>query len=166
MISLIAAVDREWGIGKNNKLPWRLPADLAYFKDMTHGKPCIMGYNTYISLGKPLEGRDNIVLTKNHTEIEGVSVASSLESAIALAEGYPEIMIIGGSVVYKAAFPLAERLYITHVPCTFYCDVFFPSFNIEEWECYSKPTTADNNAPFDLTFSIYNRSKKYELRLY
>ena len=123
-LALIVAAARNRVIGLNNAMPWHLPADLRYFKQVTLGKPVIMGRNTFESIGRPLPGRDNIVVTRNPAfEAAGVSVVHSLEEALALGsrllseQGRPEaeLMLIGGAQLYVQAMPLADRLYITEV---------------------------------------------------
>lgn len=157
-ISLIAAMDKQNGLGKDNKLLCYLPADLKHFKTITMGKPVIMGHSTYKSIGKPLPGRLNIVLSHKQPSIDGVEVADSLEKALELAGDSPEIMIIGGASIYEQALPLATRVYLTVIHHTFTADVFFPMLDEAIWHCEQKifqPCDAKNS--YDMTFCFYKR---------
>lgn len=140
-ISLIVAVSRNGVIGFENKLPWHLPDDLKYFKSVTMAKPIIMGRKTYESIGRPLPGRTNIVLTRNlEWHASGVKTASTIEQAIILAKqscetsALNEIMIIGGEQIYRMTLHLAERLYLTEVDTDVDGDAFFPKIDYEIWE--------------------------------
>jgi len=138
-LSLIVAMASNRAIGLNNQLPWYLPEDLRYFKSMTIGKPIVMGRKTFDSIGKPLPGRLNIVVTRNSSwSFEGVSVATSLNQAKAIAleanKYTPEIVVIGGSEIYNMAINQADRLYITRVKDSFQGDVFFPEFDETNWQ--------------------------------
>lgn len=125
-ISLVAAYEKNYGIGKNNKLLWRLPSDMEWFKLITIGKPIIMGKNTFLSIGKALPGRTNIVLTRDpNFEAEDILVASSVEEAIHLAGESVEVLIIGGGSVYETFIDMADTLYITHVGADLEADTFF-----------------------------------------
>src|SRR5690554_8168621 len=116
IVSLMAALGEGMVIGKGNALPWHLPSDLRYFRRVTMGKPVIMGRRTLDSLGKPLDGRTNIVLTRQRDYVAaGVEVAHDLEEALALAGDAPEIMILGGGKVYAEFLPRADRMYLTVV---------------------------------------------------
>lgn len=130
MISLIVAHDENYVIGLNNEMPWHLPGDLQYFKEQTLGKPIIMGRKTFESIGRPLPGRRNIVITRNAAySQQGVEIVSSLEEALALVGDVPEIMIIGGEQIFKLALPIANRLYITKIANQFVGDTFFPKYD-------------------------------------
>ena len=134
IISIIAAMDRNRLIGNNNQLPWHLPADFAHFKSTTMGKPVIMGRKTYESIGKPLPGRTNIVLSRNPaTEFEGVECVSSFEEAVALVPDAEEVMVIGGSKIYEMLLPQVNRLYFTYVDAEFEGDAWFPEFDENQW---------------------------------
>ncbi|OCS88686.1 dihydrofolate reductase [Caryophanon tenue] len=129
MISLIVAHDEQYVIGKDNDMPWHLPGDLQYFKAQTMGKPVIMGRKTFESIGRPLPGRRNIVITRNRDySAEGIEVVYSLAEALALTNDAPEQMVIGGQQIFTEALPLATRLYITHIDTTFEGDTFFPRY--------------------------------------
>ena len=139
-VAIIAAVARNGIIGSGESLPWRLPSDFAFFKRTTLGKPLIMGRKTFESIGKPLPGRTNIVVTRQPGyQPDGVVVIDSLEAAlrraqtIAEADGAEEIMIGGGGEIYRAALPLADRLYITHVEAAPEGDTTFPDIDPAVW---------------------------------
>ena len=134
IISIIAAMDNNRLIGNNNQLPWHLPADFAHFKSVTMGKPIIMGRKTYESIGRPLPGRTNIVLSRNpDTSYEGVECVSSFEDAIALVPDAEEVVVIGGSAIYEMLLPKVNRLYITYVDGVFEGDAWFPDFDQSQW---------------------------------
>lgn len=161
-ICLIAAVDEKNGIGKDNNLLCHLPADLNHFKLITMGKPIIMGRKTFQSIGKPLPGRLNVVISKCMNPQEGVEVVDSLDKAIAICSNYPEVMIIGGETIYKQSISLSSTLYITIIHHEFDADVFFPEMDTEEWECTRqeiRPKDSKNN--FDLTFCRYDRVNSF-----
>lgn len=127
-------MDRNHLIGNNNQLPWHLPADFAHFKSVTMGKPIVMGRKTFESIGKPLPGRTNIVLSRNpETRFEGVVCVSSFEEAIAVVPDAQEIMIIGGSTIYEMLLPKIDRMYITYVDGEFEGDAWFPQFDESQW---------------------------------
>ena len=139
-ISLIVAVSRNGVIGRDNQLPWHLPEDLKYFKSVTMGKPILMGRKTYDSIGRPLPGRTNIVITRDpQWQAAGVEVASSLQDAMALAEqacalaGAEEIMVIGGEQIYSMTLPVADRLYVTQVDAEVEGDAYFPDVDLACW---------------------------------
>jgi|TARA_B110000444_G_scaffold241939_1_gene258796 dihydrofolate reductase len=137
-LSLIVAMAKNRVIGINNQLPWQLPEDLKYFKSVTMNKPIVMGRKTFESIGRPLPGRLNIVITRNTNWcFNGVKVASSLNKAKDLAisarDFKPEIMIIGGSEIYNSTIEHADRLYITRVEDSFEGDTFFPMFDEKDW---------------------------------
>jgi len=136
LISVIVARADNGVIGRDNTMPWRLRNDLRYFKQVTMGKPVIMGRKTFESIGKPLPGRLNIVITRQYQALgEGVVVVPSLQAAIALASGEgEEIMIIGGTQIYQQAIPLASRIYMTKVRGMTEGDVVFPALEKSEWQ--------------------------------
>ncbi|KGP63100.1 dihydrofolate reductase [Legionella norrlandica] len=158
-VSLIAAIDEAGGLGANNQLLCYLPADLQHFKSITMGKPIVMGRKTYESIGKPLPGRLNIVVSHSFTPRPGLVVANSLEEALKQAANAPEVMIIGGAKIYSQAMPMASRLYITRIHHQFPADVFFPIINELEWSCQNKEyRSQDDKNPYDMTFYIYERT--------
>ena len=122
-------MDEQRGIGKKQHLLCHLPADLAFFKQYTLGKPIIMGRKTYQSIGRPLPGRRSIVITTQALSIPGVEIVHTPEQALALCAQDSEIMVIGGSSIYAQFFPLAQRIYVTLIHYSFAADVFFPKFD-------------------------------------
>ena len=139
IISLIAAMAKNRVIGKDNQMPWHLPADLAHFKQITLGKPVIMGRKTLESIGKPLPGRHNIVVSRdNNYAREGVDVVKSLEEAIKIAGSVEEIIIMGGGNIYEQMLPLAHRLYLTHIDLEINGDTQFPEYKHLGWQKISK----------------------------
>ena len=154
LISIIAAMDRNRLIGSHNRLPWRLPADLAHFKKITMGKPVVMGRRTFDSIGKPLPGRTNIVLTRSPGfAAEGVLVADSLESAVRQGGQAAELMVIGGGEVYAQALPMAQRLYLTLVEAAFDGDAWFPEIDPAQWREVERDWhSADPQNPHDYSF--------------
>lgn len=158
-ISLIAAVDEQNGMGKNNQLLCHLPSDLKYFKAQTIGKPIIMGRKTFESIGKALPGRVNIVLTRTVKEIEGVLIVDSLKEALRVTKDVPEVMIIGGADVFLQAMPLAQHIYLTRIHHTFEADVFFPILDPNTWMLKdSTHQEANEHNAFALTFCRYERA--------
>ena len=139
VISLIAAVAQNGAIGKDNRLLWHIPEDLRRFKQLTSGHAVVMGRKTFASIGRPLPNRQNIVVTTHaqHTDAEGVLLASSLQDALQRAQGEGEVFIIGGESIYRAAMPLAQRLYITRVYAVPEADTFFPTIGAE-WQVVSE----------------------------
>jgi dihydrofolate reductase len=164
-ISLIVAAADNRCIGVNNALPWYLPEDLKYFKRVTMGKPLIMGRKTFESIGKPLPGRTNIVITHNsHYARDGIKVATSLDDALKIAEavavidGQDEVMVIGGAGIYELFLPRADRLYYTRVHANISGDAFFPEVNWNEWNLVSSEDhKASGNNPHDYSFCVYDR---------
>ncbi|NOQ90403.1 MAG: type 3 dihydrofolate reductase [Gammaproteobacteria bacterium] len=154
IISIIAAMDRNRLIGNKNRLPWHLPADFAHFKSVTMGKPIIMGRKTYESIGKPLPGRTNIVLSRNsETQFEGTICVSSFEDAVAAVPDAEEVMVIGGSTIYEMLLPQADRLYFTYVDAEFDGDAWFPEFDDKQWaEKESVLLQADEKNHFNCRF--------------
>lgn len=139
-VAMIAAMSRNRVIGVDNQLPWYLPEDLKFFKVMTQGKPLVMGRKTFESIGRPLPGRRNIVVTRDPTfEHPGLSICHDLASALDLADqqaiidGVEEIMVMGGAQVYAQALPHASRLYLTEVDIILDGDAFFPEFEGPSW---------------------------------
>jgi dihydrofolate reductase len=133
-LSIVVAMDSNRLIGKDNGLPWHLPADLAFFKKLTTGNTILMGRKTFDSIGRPLPNRRNIVITRNaDIEIAGCEVVNSIEEALSLAQGETEVMVIGGAKLYQQILPIADRLYITQIESEFDGDTYFPSYNEAEW---------------------------------
>ncbi len=135
LISIIVAADEHGGIGWRGRLPWHLPEDLKRFKALTMGKPIVMGRRTWESLGRPLPGRLNIVVTRQPgLRAEGARFAGSLEEALLAAEGAPEVFVIGGGELYALALPLAQRVYLTRVHATVDADAWLPPLDPAQWE--------------------------------
>ena len=157
LISLVAAVDEQGGLGYNNKLLCHLPADLQYFKSITLGKPIIMGRKTFAAIGRVLPGRLNIILSKSLAMVEGAVVVTSFEEALQISSAEPEIMVIGGAEIFAQALPQAQRIYLTMIHHQFQADVFFPVLD-ESWICKtSRSQSQDEKNQFDLTFCVYER---------
>jgi len=132
--SLVVAVARNGVIGRDNRLPWRLPDDLAYFKRVTMGNPVIMGRRTYESIGKPLPGRKNIVVTHNAAyEAPGCTVVHSLGDAWRAAEGAEEACVVGGTTLFEEALPTADVIHLTEVEAEVEGDTYFPPFDRSAW---------------------------------
>ncbi len=162
LISLISAMDRNRLIGSDNRLPWHLPADFAWFKQQTLGKPILMGRKTFESIGRPLPGRHNIVLSRDSgLRLEGVQCVTSMPEAIAAATDAAgdtvELMVIGGAAVYRMCLPQAQRLYITHVQGEFDGDAWFPAFAGDWRKVFSQWRDADDNNACDCEFAIYEK---------
>ncbi|SBS35185.1 Dihydrofolate reductase type 3 [Marinomonas spartinae] len=166
MLSLIVAMSTNRTIGINNALPWHLPNDLKYFKQATMGKPIVMGRKTFESIGKPLPGRRNIVITRDEGfQADGIDVVHTLDDAIALGEdiclvnGQEEVMVIGGSQIYQLALERAERLYVTHVDAQVEGDAFFPEVDWPSFTLLAEESfAAEGPNPYDYRFSVYQRS--------
>lgn len=154
-LAMIAALAQNRVIGLDNKMPWHLPADLKHFKAMTLGKPIVMGRKTWDSLGRPLPGRLNLVVSRQpDLRLEGAETFDSLDAALARAEqwareqGATEMMLIGGAQLYEQALPLAQRLYLTRIAARPEGDAFFPAFDEAQWQradCQAHP--AEGEAP-------------------
>ncbi len=133
-LSIVVAMDKNRLIGKDNKLPWHLPADLAYFKKITTGKSILMGRKTFDSIGRPLPNRRNIVISRNSkTLIDGCEVASSIDQALLITSDEDEVMVIGGASLCEQLLPKVGRLYITKIEGDFDGDVYFPEYEESEW---------------------------------
>ena len=154
IIALIAAMDEDRVIGIGNRLPWQLPADMRHFRSLTMGKPVLMGRKTYDSIGKPLAGRHNIVVSQDHVfKPEGVTVVHSIDAALAAASDAPEAMVIGGASFYRQILPRAQRLYLTLIHHRFAGDAHFPALNAEDWqETARSDHDADAANPFPYSF--------------
>jgi dihydrofolate reductase len=157
MISLIAAVSKNRVIGKENRLPWKLPNDLKYFKQITLGKTIVMGRKTFESIGRPLKGRRNVVLTRDLSwKHQGVEVIHSLEDIQKLC--CEEVMIIGGEELYKQIIDFADRLYITYIDHIFEGDAFFLEINFEVWKLIKREKGfKDEENKYDYYFEVYER---------
>lgn len=159
IISLIAAMAEKRVIGKDNQMPWHLPADLAWFKRNTVNKPIIMGRKTYESIGRPLPGRLNIVLSRRAGDDDRVTWVTSPEQAIACAGDVEEVMIIGGGNIYQQFLSLANRLYITHIEARLEGDTAFPDYSPQLWHTvFSERHTKDDKNSYDYRFEILERN--------
>ena len=158
-ISLIVAMAENGVIGRNNQLPWRLSADLQHFKKITMGKPLIMGRNTHDSIGRPLPGRSNIVISRDKQyQAEGCVVVHSVDAALAAADGAEEVMIMGGAQLYEQTIGRADRLYVTLVHASIEGDVCFPEIDWEHWhEISAEDFRADDKNEFDFSFYVFDR---------
>ena len=160
-ISMIAAMAHDRVIGKDNQMPWHLPADLAHFKRVTLGKPVLMGRKTFESIGRPLPGRRNLVISRNPDyQAEGIEVVGSVEAALALLAGssVEELMVIGGGHLYAEMLPSADRLYLTQIDLAVEGDTRFPAFDDGQWQridCESHP--ADEKNPHPYSFETWQR---------
>lgn len=165
-LSLIVAMGENGVIGREGAMPWRLSSDLKRFRALTMGKPMIMGRKTYQSIGRPLEGRDSIVVTRQlDFEAPGAHLAHSLGEAIELAgrlaagRGADEIMIIGGAEIYREALPLADRIYMTRVHGSPEGDTVFPAIDPARWrEISSDHVPAGERDHFETTFIVLDRA--------
>lgn len=158
IISMIAAMAQDRVIGKDNQMPWHLPADFAWFKKCTLGKPVIMGRKTYDSIGRPLPGRQNIVISRDpELEIKGVTTTTSIDKALEMVSDVEEAMIIGGGSIYKSCLPLARRLYLTHIDFDVEGDTQFPDWG-EGWQqTHTENYRADEKNAHDMQFVILER---------
>ena len=159
MISIVVAMDRNRLIGRGNALPWHLPADLAHFKSVTMGKPILMGRKTYESIGRPLPGRHNIVITRNAGfAASGCTVVTSVEAALAAAGAVPEIMLIGGAQLYAELLPRVGRIYVTRIDAAFEGDAWFPALDDGDWvETARSDHDPDERNPYPYSFRVLER---------
>ena len=159
ILSMIVAHADDRIIGKDNDMPWHLPADLAYFKKTTLGKPVIMGRKTYESIGRPLPGRLNIVISRDTSyQAEGVTTVLSVDKALEAAGDVEEIMVIGGGAIYAHCLDKADRLYITHIKAKVDGDTIFPAYDLQFWnKVSSELRPADDKNLYDLDFCVYER---------
>lgn len=164
-LALMAAKAANNIIGRDNALPWYLPNDLKYFKQVTLGKPIIMGRRTWESLQRPLPGRTNIVITRQADyRAEGAKVVGTLDEAlkraeqVALIDGRDEVVVIGGAQIYQLALPRADRLYLTEVHAEVEGDTWFPEVDASQWrEMGRDDFDAEGPNPYDYSFVIYDR---------
>lgn len=164
-LSVIVAVAENLVVGKNNALPWHLSEDLQYFKRTTLGKPIVMGRKTFESIGRPLPGRTNIVISRNPDYFaQGIKIVSSLEQAFqlvedtALIDDSQELMVIGGAAIYAAAIPVADRLYVTEVHAEVEGDAYLPNIDWGNWiESSRERHMAIAPNPYDYSFVVYDR---------
>ncbi len=159
-ISLIVAMDENRVIGHKGRLPWHLAADMKYFKTVTMGKPLIMGRHTHESIGKPLPGRTNIVITKDAAyQAPGCLVVHAVEEALTTVIDHPEVMVMGGATLYEQLLPRASRIYVTEVHAQVAGDTYFPTFNLDEWREVSRSDhVADDNNSHAYSFVVLKRA--------
>jgi dihydrofolate reductase len=173
ILSMIVATADNNIIGKDNGMPWHLPADLAYFKKVTLGKPIIMGRKTFESIGRALPGRRNIVISRDEhyspqgKGAEGIDTVTSVDQALALVNGsngdeaVDEIMVIGGGAIYAHCLPKADRLYVTHIKAVINGDTQFPHYEGDNWkQVSSELREADEKNIHQLGFRVYERIAK------
>lgn len=153
-ISIIVAMASNGVIGRDNELPWHLPADLQHFKRTTMGKPILMGRKTWESIGRPLPGRTNIVITRDAAyRAEGCVVVNSIDAALEAVGEQDEVMVIGGAEFYRQVLPRTETIYLTRVHATISGDTRFPELSTDEWhEVERSDHAADNKNPHDYSF--------------
>jgi len=156
-VSIIAALARNRAIGRDNRMPWRLPEDLRRFRRLTIGHAVIMGRKTFESIGSPLPGRNNIVITRSRDwSAPGCTVVYSLDAALSAAADSEEAFVIGGAQIYALALPRARRLYMTEIDRDFEGDTFFPELDRSRWREVSRERLASGGAEgFDYAFVEY-----------
>lgn len=157
-LSLIVAATKNWVIGKDNQMPWHLPADLAWFRKNTTGKAVIMGRKTFESIGRPLPKRTNIVLSRSPFHFDGVIWKDNMQSAVDFVQDQEEIMLIGGGELFNQYLPQADKLYFTQIQAELDGDTFFPEIDWNQWEIRFeefRPKDAEN--PYDLRFLVLTR---------
>ncbi|OBU24984.1 type 3 dihydrofolate reductase [Photobacterium aquimaris] len=158
-ISMIAAMAHDRIIGKDNSMPWHLPADFAWFKRCTMSKPIVMGRKTFESIGRPLPGRLNIVISRNPDFVaEGITVVNDIAAAKLAAGDAPELMIIGGGSIYQVCLPIADSLYLTFIDADLDGDTQFPNWG-NDWQVVTKEHhDSDDNNAYAMEFVILARS--------
>ena len=158
-ISLIAALDRNRVIGKDNTLPWHLPNDLKHFRDLTQGKPVIMGRKTYESIGRPLPDRINIIITRDpQYTAAGCVITHSVEDALLAAGDAKEIMVAGGAEIFRLFLPLVHRLYLTYIDAVVPGDAYFPTIAPAQWrEVEREDHPADTTHQYSYSFVTLER---------
>ena len=160
-ISIIVALDENNLIGKRGGLPWKLPADLKHFKEITTGHTIIVGMKTYKSIGKPLPNRTNIVISRNNQNIPGCITVKSVTEAIEAAPDNKGTFVIGGAEIYSQFLPLAQRIYLTQIHHRFEGDIFFPKLNLSEWrEVERQDFDPDEKNPYKYSFVTLERTRR------
>lgn len=165
-LSIIVAMNRNGLIGTNGKLPWYIPADLKYFRQVTSGKTVVMGRKTFESIGHTLPNRNNIILTKDHLatfhyNYSNCFIANSINDVLELHNEFNcDTFIIGGYQIYQNFLPIVDKMYFTHINGEFNGDTYFPEYSQQEWEIESSYGVKKNNeTPYDLIFATYKRIK-------
>ena len=158
-ISIISAMASNRAIGIRNTLPWQLPEDLKHFKSLTMGHHIVMGRKTYDSIGKPLPGRDTVIVTRNADfAVPGCLAVNSLEAALTVSHGEAEVFFVGGAELYRQALAIAHRIYLTEIQRVFDGDAFFPEFDKSQWiETARDKRRTDGPNGFEYHFVIYDR---------
>ena len=158
-LSLIVAMTENRIIGANNAMPWHLPADLAFFKATTLGNPVVMGRKTFESIGRPLPGRRNIVVSRDPAYVApGCTTATSIEESLHQAGTAGEIFVIGGAMLFEAVLPKAQRIYLTRIHAALDGDTLFPELDPGQWrETARQHRPRDRENAFDLTFLTLDR---------
>ena len=158
-LSLIVAFDRNHAIGRDNDLPWKLPDDLKRFKALTLGKPILMGRKTYESIGRPLPERRNIILTRQlRYQAPGCTVVGTVESALEVAKGADELMVIGGTAIYAEMLPRCERIYLTRIHEIIEGDTWFPEIDTGQWRLVSREDCpANEDRPHSFSYLVLDR---------
>lgn len=158
MIAIVVAMSKNCVIGKDNALPWHLPADLAYFKKVTMGHPILMGRKTYEAIGRPLPGRENVIMTREPDyHQDGCTIVHSKEEALARFADV-DLYVIGGAEIIKEFLPDADRLHLTLIDHEFEGDTFLPELNLDEWTIVSEtPGITDEKNPYPFRFLVYER---------
>jgi dihydrofolate reductase len=158
-VALVVAADEEGGIGRGGGLPWHLPADLKHFRTLTMGKPVIMGRRTWESIGRPLPGRRNIVVSRQPSvQAPGCEVVGSLAEALQRVDDAAEVCIIGGAEIYRLALPLADIIHLTRVHARVEADTFLPPLNPQEWRLRSREEhAADERHAYPYSFITLDR---------
>lgn len=160
LTGVVAASDNDV-IGRDNALPWHLPADLAYFRRVTMGKPMLMGRKTFESIGRPLPGRRNLVLSRGGFSAPGVESVATIEEALQRVTGAPELMIIGGAELFRLAMPRMDHLHLTRVHTSVEGDILLPPMAPGEWrELHRADHPADERNAFALTFIEMERIRR------
>ena len=161
-VSLICAASQNGVIGRDNRLPWRLPADLAHFKRLTTGHHILMGRKTWESIGKPLPNRANIIITRQAKfQAEGCLVAHSLEKALALCSDDEEIFVIGGAEIYRQVLPVANKIYLTRIRQDFEGDTFLFEIDLSVWqETFRENFLPDEKNKYAYSFIAYKKSSE------
>jgi len=160
-VSLVVAADEEGGIGRGGGLPWHLPADLKHFRALTMGKPVIMGRRTWESIGRPLPGRRNVVVSRQPSlQVPGCEVAGSLDDALRLVDDAAEACVIGGAEIYRLALPLADLIHLTRVHARVEADTFLPPLDPREWRLQSREEhAADERHAYPFSFITLERRR-------
>jgi len=159
-IALVAAMDEHRVIGRDNKLLWRIPEDMKFFRKVTKGHPVVMGRKTYESIGRPLPGRRNIVLTRDEGfAADGVETAGSVEAALEMTAGASRVCVIGGGIVYEAFLPYANAMYLTRIEHVWDGDARFPAWDDAAWRVVREERGPMNPAnPYAYRFLEYRRT--------